>query len=128
MPCAWMNAWECIYRCTCECTHVYMYVIICGCMHAYVYVLCLYVLWYVFVLMYYMCFVAWLQRSEAVTGDSELYSLWTRYTGNSKTDLWDDPEIRTGSYSEDQMAILIQNHVISCECLLLYHFLIYPCQ
>jgi len=26
-----------------------------------------------------------------VTGDSELWPLWTRYYGDSKTDPWDDP-------------------------------------
>ena len=33
----------------------------------------------------------------------DLYSLWTWYTGDSKTNLWDDPEIHT--CSEDQMMI-----------------------
>ena len=33
------------------------------------------------------------------------------------TDTRDDLEIRTGSCSADQMAIRIQNRVISCECL-----------
>ena len=37
-------------------------------------------------------------------------------------------EIRTASCSEDLMAIRIQNRVISCECLLLYHFFISRCQ
>ena len=37
--------------------------------------------------------------------DLELCSVWTRYAGNSKTDLRDDPEIRTGSCSEDQITI-----------------------
>ena len=50
-------------------------------------------------------------------------SLWTRYSGDSKTDARDDPEIRTGSCSEDQTAIWLQNRVISCEYLLMYHFL-----
>ena len=56
-------------------------------------------------------------RSGLVTGDSELCSLWTRYTGDSKTDLRDDQEICTGSCSEDQTAIWFQNtsfHVSIC--------------
>ena len=57
-----------------------------------------------------------LVRSRPVTGDSNLYSLWIQHTGDSKTDPWDDPKIRTGSCSEDQTAIQIQNYVISCEC------------
>ena len=49
--------------------------------------------------------------------DLDLCSLWTWYAGDSKTDPWDDPEIRTGSCSGDQTVIRFQNHVISCECL-----------
>ena len=67
-------------------------------------------------------------RFGPVTGDSDLCSLCTRYTGYLKIIPWDDPEIPTGSCSEDQTAIQIQNCVISCECLLLYYFLIYRCQ
>ena len=44
------------------------------------------------------------------------------YISNSKTDPRDDPEIRTGSCSEDQTAIRIQNCIISCECLFLCYF------
>ena len=69
-----------------------------------------------------------LVRSGHVAEDSGLYSLWTRYNGESKTDLWDDSEVRTGSCSEDQMTTRFQNRVISFECLHLYHFLIYCCQ
>jgi len=68
-----------------------------------------------------------LVRSGPVTGDSDSCSQITWYTGDSKTDLWDDLERRTDSCSEDQMAIRIQNHVISCECLLLSYFLNYRC-
>ena len=39
----------------------------------------------------------------------------------------DNPEIHTGSCSEDQTTIRFQNCVISCECLLLYLFLISRC-
>ena len=59
--------------------------------------------------------------------DSDSCSQITWYTGDSKTDLWDDLERRTDSCSEDQMAIRIQNHVISCERLLLSYFLNYRC-
>ena len=45
-----------------------------------------------------------------------------------KNEQSNDSEIRTGSCSDDQMVIRIQNHVISCECLLLFHFLNYHCQ
>ena len=48
--------------------------------------------------------------------DPNSCSLWTRYTGDSKTDPWDDPSISTGSCSEDQTAIRFRNRVISCEC------------
>ena len=63
-----------------------------------------------------------LVRFGPVTGDSQLCSLWTRYIGDSKTDPWDDPEIRTRSCSEDQISIRIQNRVISCECLFISPF------
>ena len=49
-------------------------------------------------------------------------------TGDSKTDPWDDPKICTSSCNEDQTVIRIQNHIISCECLFLYYFLIYNYQ
>jgi len=48
--------------------------------------------------------------------------------GDLKIDARDDPEIRTGSCSEDQRTIQIQNCIISCECLLLCYFLMYRCQ
>ena len=51
-----------------------------------------------------------------------------RYAGDSKTDPWDDPKIRTGSCSGDLTVIRFQNRVISFKCLLLYQFLIYHCQ
>ena len=73
-----------------------------------------------------------LVRSEPVAGDSDLYSLWTRYTGDSKTDPWDDSEILTDSCSKDQTTIRFQNHALisfsylSLSVLLtyyLYHFI-----
>ena len=54
---------------------------------------------------------------NSVMGDSDLCLLWTRYTGDSKIDPWDNPEIRISSCSEDQTAIRFQNRIISCECL-----------
>ena len=65
---------------------------------------------------------------NSVIGDLELCLLGNRYHGDSKTDPWDDPEIRTGLCNEGQTMIKIQNYVISCECLLLSHFLTYHCQ
>ena len=47
--------------------------------------------------------------------DLDLRLLWTRYAGDSKTDPWDDPEIRTDSCSGDQTVIQFQNRIISCE-------------
>ena len=67
----------------------------------------------------YVCMVAWdngtdpLARSEP---DPDLCLLQSRYTGNLKTDTWNNLEIRIGSCSEDQMAIRIRNRVISCKC------------
>ena len=63
---------------------------------------------------------------NSVTGDSNLFPLWTRYTGNSKTDPWDDSEIRTGSCNEDQTVIWFQNRVISCECSYVFLYLLLP--
>ena len=57
-------------------------------------------------------------RSEPVTGDSDSCSQKTRYTGDSKTDSWDDSKIHTSSCSEYQTAIRF-----SCECLFLSIFL-----
>jgi len=57
--------------------------------------------------------------------DSKLYSLWTRYTGDSKINLWDDPKIRASSCNRYQTEIRLRNRVISCECLLSCYFLIY---
>ena len=104
--CVWVYTY--VSMCTCECVRVY---------------LCLCVCWF--------RVVAFQTRScdlNSVTGDTDSCSQRTRYTGDSKTDPWDDPEMCTGSCSEDQTTIRFQNRVISCECLLLYQFLIYHCQ
>jgi len=112
--CMYMSVHVCIHVCT------YMYVV-CVCIHACVRVgSCV-----------RLRVAAFRIRScdlNSITGDSGLCPLWTRYSGDSKTDSWDDLKIRTSSYGEDQMAIRIQNHVISYECLFLCHFLIYRCQ
>jgi len=57
--------------------------------------------------------------------DLDSCSQLAQYTSDSKTDPWNDPVIRTGSHSEDQTVIRIQDRVISCEYLLLCYFLIY---
>jgi len=49
--------------------------------------------------------------------DLDLCSLWTRYASDSKTDPWEDSEIRSSSCSGDQMVIQFQNRVSLCECL-----------
>jgi len=121
-----MHVWGCIYDeyvsvqlCKCMCIPV------CGCVY-----MCIYV--YVCLQVFVVCSVITdsFVRSEPCNRrpDPDLCSLWTWYTADSKTDPWDDPEIRTGSCSEDQTAIRIQNRVISCECLLLCYFLIYCSQ
>jgi len=144
----------CVYIMYVYVVYMYMYVCMLGYVHVcvcmYVHVCIVYVygyipvrvyIWvfmnnYVYMFMFvYLC--VWssatalrtrLGRSGSVTGDSDLCSLWTRYTGDSKTESWDNPEIHTSSCGEDKTMIRFQNRVISCECLLLYHFLIYPCQ
>ena len=103
-----------------------------GCMHDYVYVytriymyrgvyMCIYV--YVWLYELVICyndaylFVRSEPSNRRPRPDLDLCSLWTRYAGDSKTDPWDDPEIRTGSCSGDEPVIRFQNRVISCECL-----------
>jgi len=54
---------------------------------------------------------------RTVVGDSDSCSQMTRYTGDSKTDPWDDPKIHTSSCSGDHMVIRFWNHVISCQWL-----------
>ena len=63
-----------------------------------------------------------LYDSNLVTRDSDscLHSADT--PGNSKIDIREDLEIRTGSCSADQMAIRARNCVISCECLFICLF------
>jgi len=105
----------CGYVCTYACMH--------ACIYAYTHVNCVYTCVYVYIRVssWVGLRVARFQTRpcdpNSVTGDLFWCSLWTRYTGDSKTDSWDDPEISTGPCSENQMAIQIQNHVISRECL-----------
>ena len=94
---------------------VYVYVVVCVCAQVYIRVSSS-------IQLHVAAIQTRLMRSELVMRGLNLYLLWTRYTGDSKTDPWEDPEIRTGSCSEDQTAIRIQNRVISCECLLLYYW------
>jgi len=126
------NIYVCVYY-VCWCTRVCMHVCtrVCVCMHVCmcIYVVCVCIRVYVRVSSWVGLRVAMfrtrLVRVGPIAGDTDLCSLWTRYTCDSKTDSWDDPEIRTGSCSEDQMAIRFQNRVISCKYLFLCHFLIY---
>jgi len=116
-------SYNCVYGCICGCVYVYAYNV---CSIMLVLYLCVCVS---------ICVCCMLQQLRirscdlnSITGDSDLYLLWTQYTGDLKTDLRVDLEIRTDSCSEDQTTIRIQNCIISCECLLLFHFLIYRCQ
>ena len=96
------NMCVCVYMgvhvCVCMCVRVCMW---CG--HVYG---CMWVSLYVW--MRVEVFRTCSCDQNALTGDSELCSLWTRYIGNSNIDPWDDPEIYTGSCSKDQTAIQIQ--------------------
>ena len=90
------------YNVLCLCIPVYMYVCGCtrGCMHMWRTCVdtCVSVLG-VFVdspSSFCVCWrvTAFRTRSDdpnSVTADSNLYPFWTRCTGDSKTDLWDDP-------------------------------------
>ena len=65
----------------------------------------------------------------AFAEDPDSSSLCTRYTGDSMTDIRDDPGIRTGSCSADPTVIRIRNRAILCECLhylfiLFVHFIV----
>ena len=76
----------CMYICVCMCILVYVcmlwvytFVSVCMCVRVY---LCLYVcIW-----LRGTTIRTYLVRSGPVAEDSELCSLWTRYTGDSKTD------------------------------------------
>jgi len=87
----------------CACVNV---CVSCECVFGYVYIICIYV--YIMYMGVHVCVcirvyvrvsswvslrvAAWtrLVRSEPVVGDSDSYSQMTRYTGDSKTDPWDD--------------------------------------
>jgi len=61
-------------------------------------------------------------QSGSIMGDSELYSLWTRYTGELKIDPWDDLKIRTDSCSEDKTMIRFKNTSFYMSVCLLGYF------
>ena len=108
-----------------------MWMYACACMwYVYMYVCILVFVWvHVFGCML-QCFglVRAIRTGNRRPGpDPNSWLLWTRNTGDSKTDSWDDLKIRTSTCNEDQTTIRIRNRVISCECLLLYHFFIYCC-
>jgi len=113
--CAWMGAWVCVlvFKYMYVCMYVCVYMYVCNCVSIY----------YVYGYVLQRCGLARVVRTgnRRPGLDPDSCSLWTRYNGNSKTDTWDDPKISTGSCSEDQTTIQIQNYVISCECLLLYY-------
>ena len=94
--------------------YIVMGIIICMCL-----IMCMYVCMYVYVCVSVACYSNTNSFGEIRTRYRKFrfVPVWTRSTGDSKTDAWDDPEIRTDSCSEDQMAIRIQNCIISCECL-----------
>jgi len=96
-----------VYKC--KDVYVCMYVLVCN----YVSV-CVYLLWVVNVCVVVACCNTQTRSCDpnSIIGYSDWCTLWTRYTGDSKTDLRVDSEISTGLCSEDQMAIQIQNRVI----------------
>ena len=63
---------------------------------------------------------------DPITEDSNSCCCGTDIPGDSKTDIQDDLEIHTGSYCVDQRQF--GPRPASCECLLLYYFLIYHYQ
>ena len=67
----------------------------------------------------YMCYSG--SIGVMFKGDSGSYSQSVDIPDDSKTNTRGDSEIRIGSHSEDPVVIQAQNHVISCECLLLYY-------
>ena len=116
------------YACVRVCTYVGVHV----CVRVLKSVFNIYIYIYLYIRLHATVFRTHLVRSELsfrrLGPDSDWCSLWTRCVSDSKTDPWDDLQISTGSCSEDQTAIRFRNRVISCECLLLSHFLIYRCQ
>jgi len=66
--------------------------------------------YYVYVCVGYqrVCMIACLSDTDPLARsepDLDLCSPWTLRTGDFKTDPWDDPEIHTGSCSEDPTTI-----------------------
>ena len=130
-----------VYICVCVCVFIYlcMYKFVCKyacivCMRVYMFVWCVYVYGCIPVRVYICVHVSScvlrgtviqtrFVRFGPIAGDLVWCSLWTQQLGDSKTDTRANSKIRTGSCSEDQMAIRIQNRVISCEGLLLCYYL-----
>ena len=111
------------------CTHV-MYVIICGwvytsvCMWSVNVYGCMFVQVHVF-----SCVLQWLRTrmwSELGNRRFRFVHVMDPVYWRFKDHPWDHSEIRSGSFSEDQMAIQTQNLVISFECLFLYIFPMLP--
>jgi len=111
-----------MYICMC-CVYDWVYTCVCVCtsVNEYIYIMCVWMR----VAAITDLFVRSKLDNRRPRPDSDLCPLLTQYTGDSKTDPRDDPEIHTDSYSENQMAIRIQNCVISCEYLLFSYFPIY---
>jgi len=114
----------------CMCILVYMYVYRCTRVYVYVCGMCMYT---GVCSCEFMCSAARCSVSDSFVrsglGNRRIgfVPLWTRHIDDSKTDPWDDLEVRTGSRSEDQIAIRFQNCIISvsiCSCII---FLLYRC-
>jgi len=127
-----------MFVCVCACVCIYLYnvcgimLVVCLCEGVLVYCVCMGVYLCIYVYVCLRVFVCVLQRlrtrscdSKSIIKDLDWCSLWIRYTGDSKTDPWDDPEIHTVSCSEDQTTIQFQNHVISCDTYLLLSVVLY---
>jgi len=112
-----MNVYRCMYVC------VYLYMYICGCARVQE---CIYV--YVCVRLRVAVIGTRLIRSRPITGDLDWCSLWTRYTGDLKTDLLDDPEICTVNVVKTRRRFeskIVSFHVSVCSYI---YFFIYHCQ
>ena len=137
--CVCMNV--CMYVCLCMlvcvlCVHEYT---VCKCANLYLRVCIVYVYGCVYVcILVFMCGCTCICVLFSCTRDQSLVCRRPRpnldlcsqsadTATDSKTDAQDDSEICTSSCSVDQTTIRTQNHVISCECLLLDYFLIYRC-
>ena len=93
--------------------------------------MCIYVYMWLYVFAYCYSDADLFVRSEPGNRrpklDLDLCSLWTRYASDSKTDPWDDTEIRTDLCNGDWTVIQFQNRVNSCECLFIGLFQFQRC-